>query len=59
VCDIVVEYLKQPSVPQTHFTLQTLRNDEKLLPILNEALKVLHITTRIFKNLKFKKLSRD
>ena len=36
-----MEYLRQPSFIQAHFTLQELKKDEKLLLILNEALKVL------------------
>ena len=41
VCDVLMEYLRQPSFIQAHFTLQELKKDEKLLLILNEALKVL------------------
>lgn len=40
----MTEYLKQPSLLQARFTLQELKKDEKLLSILNEALKVLVIT---------------
>ena len=39
-CDVVMEYLRQPSFLQAHFTLQQLKQDGKLLTILNEALKV-------------------
>ena len=39
-----MEYLRQPSFCQASFTLQQLKKDEKLLSLLNKALKVLQYT---------------